>query len=97
MSNIIDFNKYRKKIKNNVKVVVEPTTETVNPPTRKGWYFGSLDESDTATILRAIGYFFGLIFGLLMIPCGFSTWIVRGLLFSGFCWSLSYLLVLRKA
>jgi hypothetical protein len=97
MSNIVDFNKYRNKTKNNVKVVVEPTTETVNQTIRKGWYFASLDESDTATILRAIGYFFGLIFGLLMIPLGFSHWIIRGLLFSFCCLSMSYLLVLRKA
>ena len=107
MSNIIDFNKYRnkikgitsKKVKRNTKKITEPvdTPTQTNPSPKKGWYFASLDESDTAAVLRAIGYFFGLIFGMLMIPVGFSTWIVRGLMFSVCSLGMSYLIVLRKA
>jgi hypothetical protein len=105
MGKVISLNKFRKN--KNIQKAGNETTESEdaltedvadNPKTvsEKGWYFASLDESDTATILRFLGYLFGFVFCLALIPAGLTDWVQRGLIVSGFCLAVSYLLVLRK-
>lgn len=95
MGKVIQF----KPRKNNSKS--SAPVEDMQPPvipidTNNGWHFGSIDESDTAVILRAIAYLMAFVFGTAFIFIGFEGWIKRGLIATATCFALSYLLLLRR-
>jgi len=94
MGKVIQF-KPRKN--NKASAPVEDMQSPVVPTdTNKGWHFGSIDESDTAVILRAIAYLMAFVFGTAFIFIGFEGWIKRGLFATATCFALSYLLLLRR-
>lgn len=61
-----------------------------------GWYFADLDESDTATILRALSYIAGIIFGGGFVSGGAVPWVLRGIFVTAIFFVISYLIVLRR-
>lgn len=82
--------------KGNNETVANEKIDMPSSESERGWYFASLSESDTATILRFLGYLFGFVFLMVAVPAGFSDWVQRGLFLSATVLLVSYLIVLRR-